>query len=111
MAGVADGAAGRWFSPDFVASQAPVVARMIGRLREQSPQGYADCCEALAHADLRESVKAIGNPLLIIAGRQDPVTTAEDARSLDACVADAPSRNWTPRTCRTSRRPTPSRPA
>jgi 3-oxoadipate enol-lactonase len=87
MDGVADGAAGRWFTPQFAADHPAVVSRMIGKLREQSPVGYANCCDALAHADLRTTVQGITNPVLVIAGRQDPVTTVADAEWLAACVA------------------------
>ena len=84
--GVADGAAGRWFTPAFLAGQPAVAERMIGKLRRQSPDGYANCCHALALADLRSSVQAIPNPVLIIAGRHDPVTTVADAEWLGACI-------------------------
>lgn len=89
MAGVADGAAGRWFTPAFVGSHAAIVTRMIGKLREQSPEGYAGCCDALALADLRTAVQVIGNPVLVIAGRHDPVTTVKDAEWLGACIRNA----------------------
>lgn len=96
MGGVADGAAGRWFTPDFLASHGAPVDRMIGRLREQSPEGYASCCDALAHADLRSAIGTIPNPVLVIAGRHDPVTTVVDAEWLRAginrasvCILDA----------------------
>ncbi|MFC0252549.1 3-oxoadipate enol-lactonase [Massilia consociata] len=89
MGGVADGAAGRWFTPEFIAGHGAVVNRMIGRLREQSPEGYARCCDALAHADLRTAVGAIRNPVLVIAGRHDPVTTVADAEWLGGCIGQA----------------------
>jgi 3-oxoadipate enol-lactonase len=84
MGGVADGAAARWFTPGFAAREPAEVDRLIRRLREQGPEGYAACCEALAPADLREAVRAIAGPVLVIAGRHDPVTTVEDADWLAA---------------------------
>jgi len=89
MAGVADGAAGRWFTSRFANSHSAAVTRMIGRLREQSPEGYAGCCDALALADLRAAVQAIANPVLVIAGQQDPVTTVQDADWLVAHIKGA----------------------
>ena len=89
MAGVADGAAGRWFTPAFVASAPQRVGGMISRLREQDPQGYAACCNALADADLRDSVARIHCPTLVIAGRADPVTTVRDAHWLVDRIAGA----------------------
>lgn len=79
LAAVADGAAARWFTPGFIAREPHVVGRMIGRLREQDPEGYAACCEALADADLRDAVDTIAVPTLIVAGDADPVTTVADA--------------------------------
>jgi 3-oxoadipate enol-lactonase len=58
-------------------------------LRSTAAEGYAACCEALAQADLRGEVAAIASPLLVIAGRYDPVTTVEDARWLAAQAPDA----------------------
>jgi len=79
MAGVADGAAARWFTPAFCARERHVVARMIARLREQDPEGYAACCDALACADLRGAIGTIAVPTLLVAGAADPVTTVADA--------------------------------
>jgi 3-oxoadipate enol-lactonase len=89
MAGVADGAAGRWFTPGFIARHGPLVGRMIRRLREQAPEGYAACCDALAQADLLDAVRAIPHQVLVIAGRHDPVTTVADAHALAGVVKHA----------------------
>lgn len=79
MMEVADGAAGRWFTPAFAAREPYVVGRMIARLREQDGASYAACCDALADADLRDAVARIAVPTLVIAGESDPVTTVADA--------------------------------
>ena len=89
MDGVADGAAVRWFTPDFGARSPGLVEAMLVRLREQDPQGYAACCDALAQADLRADISAIRCPTLVIAGRADPVTTVADARMLAETIANA----------------------
>jgi 3-oxoadipate enol-lactonase len=89
MAGVADGAAARWFTPAFGARSPGLVEAMLVRLREQDPQGYAACCDALAQADLRADIAAIRCPTLVIAGRADPVTTVADARMLAETIANA----------------------
>jgi 3-oxoadipate enol-lactonase len=79
MEGVADGAAARWFTPAFLAREPHVAARMVARLREQDPEGYATCCDALAAADLRATVGTVAVQTLVIAGTEDPVTTVVDA--------------------------------
>jgi 3-oxoadipate enol-lactonase len=89
MGGVADGAAARWFTPEFVDRERPLVGRMIARLREQDAEAYARCCDALADADLRDDLGRIGCPALLIAGRADPVTTIADARYLAERIAGA----------------------
>lgn len=82
MDGVADGAAGRWFTPDFRAAAPEAVRTLVDGLRATPPGGYAACCEALAEADLRPSIAAIRAPTLLIAGSHDPVTTVADAHEM-----------------------------
>jgi 3-oxoadipate enol-lactonase len=45
-----------------------------------SKEGYLSCCAALRDEDLRESIAAIGSPVLCIAGSADPATTPEALR-------------------------------
>lgn len=80
LAPIASTAAGRWFTENFIAKNAEVVATLSANLGAGSAEGYASCCEALAIADLREELKNITVPVLIIAGRQDPVTTVVDGQ-------------------------------
>ena len=86
---VADGAAERWFTADFIAANPQVVDRMVARLRGQSAEGYAACCDALAVADLREQVASIPNPTLVIAGEHDPVTTVDDGHWMRERIPNA----------------------
>lgn len=89
MDAVADGAAGRWFTPAFVARAPQQVAALVDTLRHSSAEGYAACCEALATADLREQVSAITVPTLLIAGAGDPVTTVADASAMQQQIDGA----------------------
>ena len=54
-----------------------------------APEGYAACCEALAQADLRNSIARIAVPTLLIAGVADPVTTVADAQAMQAAIPGA----------------------
>lgn len=72
---IAATAAIRWFTKRFIQSQAAIVESLSNDLAAGSAEGYASCCEALAKADLRENLKSITVPVLVIAGQQDPVTT------------------------------------
>lgn len=89
MDGVADGAAARWFTPEFIGRAPVLVDAMVNDLRHCSPRGYAACCAALAAADVREQLERIEAPTLIVAGRHDPVTTVADARFLQERIAGA----------------------
>lgn len=76
---VAAGSADRWFTRDYRQHQPATVEQLCHQLAHSDAQGYAECCEALAAADLRAEVAAITLPMLIIAGEHDPVTTVVDA--------------------------------
>lgn len=82
MGMVAAGSADRWFSADFRQHQPAIVEPLCHQLAHADAEGYAECCEALAAADLRGEVAAIRLPMLIIAGEHDPVTTVADANYL-----------------------------
>jgi len=82
MDAVADGAAGRWFTPGYIEREPQRVATLVAGLRGGSAEGYAACCEALAAADLRGQLSGIAAPTLLIAGAHDPVTTVADAAAM-----------------------------
>jgi 3-oxoadipate enol-lactonase len=86
---VADGAAGRWFTPGYAAGAPQVVGGLIEDLRRTTPAGYAACCLALAAADLSDKIEAIGTPTLMVAGARDPVTTVADADFLHKRIPGA----------------------
>lgn len=86
---VADGAAGRWFTPGFVEHEPQRVASLVAKLRSGDPQGYANCCDALAAADLRAELARIITPTLLIAGAADPVTTVADASAMQGQIRNS----------------------
>ncbi|UIZ56364.1 3-oxoadipate enol-lactonase [Acinetobacter sp. SCLZS86] len=78
---IASTAASRWFTEPFIQrSNATVVNNLQNDLAAGSAEGYASCCEALAKADVREQLKDITVPVLVVAGQQDPVTTVVDGQ-------------------------------
>ncbi|MCW3478430.1 3-oxoadipate enol-lactonase [Neisseriaceae bacterium JH1-16] len=87
MAGVAAGAAGRWFTPAFAASSLLQVLTLVEGLATSPAEGYAACCDALADSDLREAIFGIVRPTLLVAGSADPVTTVDDARFIAERIA------------------------
>ena len=78
---LAQAVVGRWFSPEF----ADAVDRFIAMVTDTPDEGYARCCEALAHWDGRADLSRITAPTLVIAGAQDPATPPADLRA----IADA----------------------
>lgn len=82
-------AASRWFTDPFIQSHPAIVNNLCNDLSAGSADGYANCCEALAKADVRDQLKDIHLPVLIIAGTQDPVTTVADGQFMQQQIADA----------------------
>lgn len=86
MQALADSAAGRWFTEDFVRAHPDAVQRAQRWLAGIDPQGYAACCEALATSDLSAEVAGISTSTLLLAGASDPVTTVAEAQALHAVI-------------------------
>jgi len=71
-----------WFTPDFVAQDAPAVRYVRETLQRTSGEGYALACEALADADLRRSASQIAAPTLVVCGDDDIPSFLDAARWL-----------------------------
>lgn len=82
MGAVSETVIERWFTPEFRARQPDMAGRYRSMLESTPPEGYADCCEAVAGFDGLNDLPAIAAPTLVIAGAQDPVTTVEHAQTL-----------------------------
>ena len=65
---VADEVVERWFTPAFRERAPETVARTVAMLAATSDEGYAGCCEAIAAMDLRDGLRSIAAPTLVIAG-------------------------------------------
>ncbi|WP_454712592.1 bifunctional 3-oxoadipate enol-lactonase/4-carboxymuconolactone decarboxylase PcaDC [Cupriavidus nantongensis] len=79
----------RWFTPGFAASASRALDPLRATLAGLDPRGYAACCAAVRDADFREAVRTITVPVLVIAGSDDPSTTAQQGRELAAAIPDA----------------------
>ncbi|MFW6537603.1 3-oxoadipate enol-lactonase [Acinetobacter baumannii] len=86
---IAATAASRWFTDPFIQSHPSIVNNLCNDLSAGSAMGYANCCEALAKADVREQLKDIKIPVLLIAGTQDPVTTVTDGEFMQQRIPQA----------------------
>ncbi|WP_407700042.1 bifunctional 3-oxoadipate enol-lactonase/4-carboxymuconolactone decarboxylase PcaDC [Streptomyces liliifuscus] len=83
LAGLAEGADARWFTPGFT------VPELVEDHRRADPDSYAACCDALAAFDLRERLPEIGAPTLLVAGREDPATPPAHLREIADAVPGA----------------------
>lgn len=85
MAAVAEAIAERWFTEDFRRSHTDEVERVLSMVRATPLQGFVGACAAIRDMDLREAMRAIEAPVLVIAGRDDPSTPP----AMGAAIADA----------------------
>ncbi|WP_222911729.1 3-oxoadipate enol-lactonase [Pseudomonas sp. DNDY-54] len=89
MRDMRDASVSRWFTPAFAEQQLAKVARITQMIASTSPAGYAANCAAVRDADYREQLGAIKVPTLIVCGSQDPVTTPDHGRFIQARVEGA----------------------
>ncbi|MFD9194351.1 3-oxoadipate enol-lactonase [Streptomyces phaeochromogenes] len=83
LAGLAEGANSRWFTPGFT------VPELVEDHRTADPDAYAACCDALAAFDIRDGLPEIGAPTLLVAGREDPATPPAHLREIADAVPGA----------------------
>jgi 3-oxoadipate enol-lactonase len=61
----------RWFPPDFVATEAPVLDKVRGMIKSTPFAGFAGCAQALSDYDLRPGLGAISRQVLCVVGTKD----------------------------------------
>lgn len=88
-AAVVDTIVPRWFTDAFRAAHPDVVEAVRQAFLGVDKAGYARCCEALASADLREAIKGIKVPTLVIGGGGDVVATPAMGEALRAAIPGA----------------------
>jgi len=86
---IADVVLERWFTPEFRASRPETVDWAESMLRGTPAEGYAGCCEVLRDADMRDRLKDIRAPTLVIAGAEDPAATVDQAEEIRDSIPDA----------------------
>lgn len=89
MSAVVDATLERWFTP--AAKQN--ISRELEAVRQgilQTPTvGYANSCLAIRDMDLREQIRQIDLPVMVIAGEKDPSTTVAAAEEIAAAIPAA----------------------
>ena len=89
MAVVADIPRTLWVTAELVESDPALVAALEAMQASVDPEGYAQCCEALAGTDLRADLKRIAAPTLVVAGADDPAAPLLQLREIADGVAGA----------------------
>jgi 3-oxoadipate enol-lactonase len=79
----------RWFTADFIRSSQDKVAVIRGQFLETTVDGFSGCAAAMRDMDLRESVKTIKAPTLVIVGSDDQGTTPAEAGIIVNRVPDS----------------------
>jgi 3-oxoadipate enol-lactonase len=82
MSAIAETVLRRWFSESFLERDPATVERLRRMLLATPPEGYAGCCAAVRDFDVRERVRQIRCPALVVTGSCDPATPPEQGRFL-----------------------------
>ncbi|MEY9586669.1 alpha/beta fold hydrolase [Sinorhizobium fredii] len=88
MEGVVDSTIERWFTPETLAANPPVLERVREMIRTTSPSGHEGCCEALKTLAYGPELHRITVPTLLLGGDKDkgapPHFLAEGAHKIPA---------------------------
>lgn len=85
---VADSSA-RWFAPSSIEREPVLSGRILHALQDTPDEGYARCAEALGTYNVEAQVETISIPVLLIAGREDPVAPPEKVEELAGRIPGA----------------------
>ena len=89
MVAVGDAVMERWFTEGF-REQEPARAAAIRQLVvDTAPDGYANCCLAIRNFDVRDAVREIELPTLVIVGADDPATPPSMAQVMAERISGA----------------------
>jgi 3-oxoadipate enol-lactonase len=86
---VADAVVARWFTPAYAEAHPGVARSYREMIAGIDPEGYAGCCEAIAAMDLRDGLRRIAAPTLVIAGAQDPAIPPEHGQAIADAISGA----------------------
>jgi 3-oxoadipate enol-lactonase len=89
VASIASAVVARWLTPEFAASHPAVAAELLTMLNLTPAAGYTAACIAVRDADLRNDVKNIRAPTLIISGTFDLPTPPGDGHYLQQVIPSA----------------------
>jgi 3-oxoadipate enol-lactonase len=76
-----------WFTPAFRGRHPEVIDRVRAMLRPTDVRGYVGAIRAIGYVDLREAIRAIRCPTLILVGEQDHGTDLSMAKTMHERIA------------------------
>lgn len=85
MGALADGVIDRWFTKEFQEKEPETVEAIRQAILDTPPEGYAACMSALRDVDLREAIRDVKSPVLVIVGDKDVGTPPE----MGAAIAES----------------------
>jgi 3-oxoadipate enol-lactonase len=88
-ASLAPAVVSRWLTPAFAAENPELVARLEAMIATADDEGYAACCEAVAHMDLRTDLGRIAAPTVVVSGWQDPALPPEHQKLIADSIPEA----------------------
>jgi 3-oxoadipate enol-lactonase len=89
MAALADGVIERWFTEPFRRDPSIALDRVRQMILDTPAHGYAACCAAIRDMDLRELIRGIRVPTLVIVGDKDPATPPAMAEEIQSRIPGA----------------------
>jgi 3-oxoadipate enol-lactonase len=87
VAAIAPAIIERWFTKEFREREPQVVARILKILQSTPADGYAACAAAVRDMDLREDIKTVCAPVLVIASRHDLSASPQLGAEIAASIA------------------------
>ena len=89
LGAIADVAMRRLFAPEFQQANPALVEERKKRFLAVDPKTFHGACDALATLDVRQQLKAVTVPVLVLVGEQDEATPPPMSRELAAGLPDA----------------------
>jgi len=86
---IADDVVRNWLTPAYAWEHGETREWLRGLLVASPAEGYAACCGAIERMDLREDLRRIEVPTLVISGAEDPSTPPEHQRGIAGLIGGA----------------------
>jgi 3-oxoadipate enol-lactonase len=79
----------RWFTPDYLKRESPMLDRIRRQFLATPFNGYAGCAQAIMSLDNLDRLGRITTPTQVVVGEQDPGTPVSAARAIQERIAGA----------------------